>query len=759
MNHKLFLVFFLALISHFGHSAIICPPDKYLTCHDDIHYLPLVGTPTVLGGSGQLRYYDQSPNNACKVGHIIRTWYLDYNGNQTFDLGEHACLQNIYVSYTPGTVTIDWPSDIVLNCTDAIPNTNPSWVSGPCDIIGVSKFDQIFGTDTKSCYKILRSFTVINWCTHVPGTTIGMWTHTQVIKIDDPSRPVIKNCNQVTLGTDVGCQATFQLSNSATDLSPCGQQKLMWKAEVDLWADGSVEYTFAHNHPDYLFRLDTVASGQSVTFRLPYPVIRGYHNVKWTVHDQCGNAAVCVQKVYVRDDKKPTPYIHEILSASFEGKDHPLKVPARLFNIGSFDNCTKSNQLRYSFSTNVNDTIRTITCNNAGFQFFSIYVTDLDGNQEYVDAFMLAFDNGSCSNTLRLAGKVTEADDIPMADVGFKLSMSSDPNMEIMTYSDQSGHFNWENISLYRDMMILPQYQSSQDHRLDIADLKMLQDYIMGNLKLTNLQYMAADLDGDKNIRIKDLDVLKSRLLNPTKYNGNKWVFGAEMDSLKDVSDLKSIKNSITLSQTNGTLGFRAVYLGDITDANKKRTANRSVISLYEEVVDDRIVYTANQSIKADGLQLTIQLPSDMHQIEINSTLFDIPGNAISINDEGILRLVVTKGFSLEAGDELFTLKADEMISSAVEMPQMLGESKILHANYHTSELRKLINNNEEVIIYPNPVKNSFMVVGKNVRIIDIKDASGISFPFIQDHNQVSWDVRPGIYFIHVDTGDRKSVV
>jgi hypothetical protein len=753
MNVKIPFIICLALFSIQLNSAILCPPDKYLTCHDDIHYLPLVGSPTVLGGSGQLRYVDQSPNNACNVGHIIRTWYLDYNGNQNFDTGEHACLQNIYVSYTPGTTTIDWPTDIILDCKDQIPNTNPSWVSGPCDIIGVSKYDQIFGTDTKSCYKILRNFTVINWCTHVPGTNIGIWYHTQVIKIDDPSRPIIKNCDQVTLGTDVGCQANFTLTNSATDMSPCGQQKLLWKAEVDLWADGSIEYTFAHNHPDSLFRLDTVPSGQSVTINLPYPVIRGYHTVTWSVHDQCGNAAVCEQKVRVKDTKKPTPYMHDILSASFEGKDHPLRVPARIFNVGSFDNCTKPSQLRFSYSANVNDTIKVVNCNNAGFQFYTIFITDLEGNQETVDVFMLVYDNGACSNTLRLAGQVTEADNLPMTGVGFRLSRKSDATMEAMTQSNQSGQFLWENISLYQDMEVAPVFNKREQERLDIADIKMLQDYIMGRRGLINLQYLAADMDGDLAIRIKDVELLKNRILKPESFSGNHWSFAADIDSLANVTALKTVKNTIDLLNSDGILDFKAVYVGDITDANERKTGNRSSFSLTEELTDKSIQYILSQDADIEGLQVAIQLPNDALDVQINSDYFDVPNHSLHIDKNGLLRFVLTKKISLIEGDVLFSLSFGETMDG-LESPELLEESKLLLADYRTSVLKIKNQNEGDIFIYPNPTVNGFTLDGDKVQIINIKNMAGQSIPYSINRNEVSWNVPSGIYIISVQVGD-----
>ncbi len=753
MNVKLSLFLCLTLISSALSAAILCPPDKYLTCHDDIHYLPLVGTPTVLGGSGQLRYVDQSSNNVCNVGHIIRTWYLDYNSNQTYDSGEHACLQNIYVSYTPSTTTIEWPSDIVLNCKDVIPNTNPTWVSGPCDIIGVSKYDQIFGTDTKSCYKILRNFTVINWCTHIPGTNVGIWYHTQIIKIDDTSRPVIKNCNLVTLGTDMGCQGSFALTNSATDLSPCGQQKLLWKAEVDLWDDGSVEYTFAHNHPDSLFRLDTVASGQSVTIKLPYPVMRGYHRVTWSVNDQCGNATICEQKVFLKDDKKPTPYMHDILSAAFEGKDHPLKVPARIFNVGSFDNCSRPYQLRFSYSPNVNDSIRIINCNNAGFQFYTVYVTDLEGNQETVDVFMLVYDNGACS-TLRLSGSVTEADNLPISDVSFKLSRVGDPTMEAISLSDQNGNFLWENISLYKDMEIKPSFSLNQDFRLDVADLKMLQDYIMGRKAIIDLQYLASDLDGDLSIKIKDLELLKNRILRPEISSEHKWAFAADQDSIQNVSELKSVNNTITLAQSDGKIDFKAVYLGDITDANERKTDNRSALTLREVSNPTSIDYILDHQMIVEGIQIIAQLPIGIKEISVESAHFEIPAHSISINDEGVLRFVLTKEMKFMDGDILFSIKWSNE-TDLKSTPELKSGSKFLLSEYRTLDLKAKKQPNDNVSIHPNPTHDRFTIDGDNFTIIDIKNVSGQSIPFKLEGNQVDWNAQPGIYIVTMRVGNQ----
>ncbi|MBK9742537.1 MAG: dockerin type I repeat-containing protein [Saprospiraceae bacterium] len=282
---------------------------------------------------------------------------------------------------------------------------------------------------------------------------------------------------------------------------------------------------------------------------MPIRVIRGYHTVTWSVHDQCGNVSTCIQKIRVKDSKKPTPYMNNVLASSFEGKDHPLKVPARIFNLGSFDNCTNARYLKYSFSPNVNDTIRTIDCTNAGFQYYTIYVTDFEGNQDYAEVYMLAFDNGACSGTLRLSGSIQEANGVPLTNASILLTKPDDQNMQMMSMSNGNGLFNWENIGIYKNMEITPSYELKDQDRLDIADLKMLQDYIMGITQPVNFQFIAADMDEDNRIRIKDLEILKQLIITGQAINPTPWRFSCELDTIEKLADLQKIKKSIILDQ------------------------------------------------------------------------------------------------------------------------------------------------------------------------------------------------------------------
>lgn len=752
---NIILILIVFILSNYRLQAnIICPPDKHLTCHDDIYYLPLVGTPTIFGGSGQLRYSDQNNTNMCNVGHIVRTWYLDANNNQSFDNSEDACVQNIYVDYTPGTIDIYWPKNVEVECTDAIPNEPPFWTSGPCDMLGVSKRDEVLNTGNNACYKIMRHYTVINWCTYVPGTSIGEWKYTQMITINDKSRPTIQKCGEVIIGTDVECKATFTVSNSAVDISPCGNQVLYWKAEVDLWNDDEIDYYYSSDHIDPRFKLKTTANGEPVSLTLPDLVKTGWHRVTWTVYDQCGNASKCVQKVHVKDTKKPTPYMYEILSTAFEGKAHPLNVVARQFNLGSFDNCTRMSLLRYSFSKDVNDTIRVINCNNAGFQFYTIYVTDLEGNQEFAEVFLLAFDNGACSNRLQMRGLFTEGNNTPINGAQLMLTRTAEPNMELMAESQTNGLFEWKDISLYQDMVISPSYNTKDESRVDIADLKMLQDYIIGLLPLKDYQFVAADVDGDGNIRARDLIALKDIILGRSYDNSSDWIITNYLDSIVHQEQLIEIyrENTIRLNEMVHALKFIGIYRGDISGANSIVVEERKKTELRRVNTEDFSAFYLDNQVELSGIQLEFSNLGNV-EIEVTSPYFDIPHDAIHVND-GSIKIVLLKDFVVQLGKPLIIISG---INANRDQLNLSKGSRVLLQGYETSPVteKRTQWTDASIVLTPNPAQDYFEIAKGGVHIVSINSQTGTYVPFVQNENKVEWQAPSGVYFVAMEDQGR----
>ena len=297
--------------------------------------------------------------------------------------------------------------------------------------------------------------------------------------------------------------------------------------------------------------------------------------------------------------------------------------------------------LKYSFSSNVNDTLRLVDCNNAGFQFFNIIVTDNDGNQENTDVFMLVFDNGSCSSGFRLAGNITEANGNPIPLARLNLT---NPLMgqDVATYSDQKGDFTWENVSLYKESIIEPVFLEPMTGRVDIADFKMLQDYILGNHSLLNFQLLAADLDKDRKIRIKDLELLRKKILLPAENNEDLWSFAVDLDTLTHPGDLLKVKDRLPLAQSDGSIDFKATYLGDITDANERISGPRSEYSLVKKTNEKTVEYIINDDLKAEGIQIELSFPNSLGEVLVNSPYFEIKRSDIHVdNSLNTLRFII----------------------------------------------------------------------------------------------------------------------
>ena len=74
----------------------------------------------------------------------------------------------------------------------------PTWVAGPCDVLGYTMETDTFKFEDGACYKLVNHWVVINWCDYDPNNPFwngeGLWEHIQVIKVTDETKPVIEDC-------------------------------------------------------------------------------------------------------------------------------------------------------------------------------------------------------------------------------------------------------------------------------------------------------------------------------------------------------------------------------------------------------------------------------------------------------------------------------------------------------------------------------------------------------------------------------------
>lgn len=747
------IVVLSAKIQHLQ-ASIFCPPNKTVYCYEDIHNLNVMGWATALGyPSNVVKYADNtSQTNNCGVGTISRKWYVDGNQNNMHDQNESSCIQLITVLANSSPIDITWPQDKTYTCIEDIAYERPVANGGPCDVLGISLDTMVFTAGSDACYKLMRRWKVINWCTYHPTDPNwhgeGYYQHVQWIHVVEKTPPTIADCDNKIIGLTHNCVTPLTLMNSATDYSLCQSGNLKWTVEIDLWANGSKDYVYGYlEKGDYY--LPPVANGDTVSLTLPIHIGAGKHKVYWSVSDACGNIKTCQQQVETKDLKPPTPYMHPLLSASFDATVMDLMVSPKLFDLGSYDNCSSKVKLKFSFSPNVEDTLRIIDCSNAGFQFFTIYVTDESGNQDFVEVFLLAFDNGSCF-TSNISGLVTSSDGFALSDVSVALSRPNQPT--IMSRSDIDGVFSWNNISIFQDYSFETYGDIPMHKERNIGDLKLLQDYLLGRAKLVNYQWVAADVNGDLKITSADLYLLKSMILKPEKYrnNTNNWITFSKVDTIKSITDLSSLKSKIGIQELKDYPKFTAVYRGDITDANESITQDQIDLKILQVSKASANIELENKGIS--GVMLRLASEAQPENISITAQGREIHGEWSAKDQNGIYTWLslpqqpIYDGIQISSTDE--ELKLDIVGAHLVDNQYRTYSSKNV-----------IVIPDREQTIYPNPSPNGCFKIS-NVEVVRIQDPKGRIVTYDKTQDMICLpNSFPGIYqLIYRQDGQLKVV-
>jgi|GEM_PF-2489847 len=641
-------VLFLGLFSLETRASIICPSDRVIYCDDDRLDLVLTGKPTLLGGHANLPYgfVDSGNLNSCGIGSLTRTFYVDENGNSRFDLGEASCTQNLDIQYRPGEIGITYPPDITVSCLQNIPYTAPSWYGGPCDALGISYKDEVFETVSDACKKVVRTFSIINWCTHVPGTNIGFWTGTQIIKVIDEIAPVLAQCPDITFGVGENCKSEIVLKQTATDATICTPEPLSWRLEIDLWADGTIDYVYSEqaNPP---FRLSPTQSGEEISVTLPELVGEGRHKAKWVVRDACQNATACQFNFYTEDQKPPTPYCIGFTSATLNASHGmTLEIPADFFDQGSFDLCDPKEKLKFSFSPDVNDTIKTINCNNIGFQFFQIHVHDSKGNYDFCPVFMLVFDNGSCNAQTSIGGKVSSPDGSALVAAKVELLRTSDQTAQEVL-SNEMGAYSFVTQGLYEDFQIRVVDPKNDRTTLELRDLLTLKNHLLQRTPMPLFQQFLADSDENRRIDGRDFQNIASYILNGTSTSNLGKMAFLPSYFLNGEYRLRDIKTNLEVFHHPESLDFVGGYMGEIYQdeaSDRSNPRNHLTGSYFWQKINPNewSLFIKADRVVLSGMQL--RLPPDF---KWNSN-FDkdlISGNVVN---SGLATHLMTKDLALE---------------------------------------------------------------------------------------------------------------
>jgi hypothetical protein len=648
---------------------IVCPAAITINCDQDKENLDLVGRPVASDNcfASIPTKIDNGTLNQCGVGTFTRTWSTRDNNVPALTA---SCTQRITVQnkFPFKASDINWSAvsgvKLLEGCididTDPSKTGKPTWTSDACDLIASTYTDQLFNVVDSACFKILRTWTVIDWCSfdqNNPGAG-GIFQFTQVIKLNNKKAPDFDSCADISeCAYGEKCDGFVTLKKTATD--DCTPENLLvWNWSLDLGNDGTTDKTGKN----------TDASGT-------YPV--GKHKLTWTVEDKCGNKATCVQFVTLRDCKKPTPYcLSEVTTVVMPSTDN-IDIWASDFDKGSFDNCPGT--LKISFSTVVTDTKRTFTCSNLGLNDLRMYVTDAAGNQEYCSVKVNIQSNpGGCggANEKKVIAGTVGTDKNRMVD---NVTVRLESSEVMLAKTDVAGAFKFQGMPLNATYNVTAENNENYLNGVSTLDLVMIQRHILGAQKLNSaFNIVAADVNNDTKISASDLVELRKLILGVyTKLPSNKsWRFLDANQTFADASKPFPFSESVKVNIANTSVNnvdLKAIKIGDVNesasvnvkDQNAEPRTNKTLkLEIGQQAFEkgNRIIVPVYAGSKNDisGLQFTMKLNSNLKVIGV------VPG-AINMTDDNIAITGSTFAASFASASSIEVNQNDELFALVLE--------------------------------------------------------------------------------------------
>ncbi len=694
----------------------IPPQQKTIPCTD----VPADVTQAWLNGFGDANFYDNCDAtmvelpyteniNSCGEGHVIRHWKVtDNSGNVS-----GVCDQHIYVVPNSDWI-IKFPADFYGSCDDMVDAQDIEIVNFGCDLFAVSHEDQYFALTLgdSACYKIVRTWKVINWCTYntslsfqvVNHNPLGVWIdeedfnnygayqYQQIIKIYDDTPPVLSypfanifcsiDANCATGDVYLPIQIDGVCSNAFT---------------VVYHLDINNDLTYDLNGTDFF-------DGQ-----LPI----GKHRIVYVVQDGCNNNAQIAVNFEVKDCKKPTAVCENGISVELM-QTGMVPVCAAALDYGSYDNCP--GDLIISFSQDINDSCRIFTCLDFGVNPVSIWVTDAAGNQDYCATFIDVQDNMfACSNGAPLDGLIATAEAEPVEGVMVMLNNNNGQNLDFTTNSD--GTYQFPGMTIGEDYTITPLKDDQPLNGVTTFDLVLISKHVLGVAKF-NSPYQIIAADANKSGTVSTFDMVEIRklilMINPDFPNNTSWRFVEKSFQFPNPAnpwqtvfpEVISI-NDLPAAQSN--LDFVAIKIGDVnSSANANgfsggETGDRSIGTL--NFTMDNIAFQAGENVtmtlKAKdfntvyGFQFTIDFnPQLLDFQDVAQTAITTGGNfGTTMTNQGAVTTSweTNPPMTLEDGVPViklnFKAKADGSLSEAIALT-----SRFTTAEAYVGEPAELFN-------------------------------------------------------------------
>lgn len=650
-----------------------------------------------------LDFSDNVSEGECGERTIRRTWQVKEKGSLRIVAARQ---QNIQVrNLTPFDLDdIIFPAHktLVNSCQNAqdfgphnpLTGGFPTWENTGCSQVAVSYVDQIFEDVEDACFKIVRHWTAIDWCTYDTQNLSTQKTYQQIIKVIDTEKPEAI-CTTITEDVNTGCGKQVSFLGAGTDSCTPAEEL------------------------NYSYSLNGGARVHSRQFSEFLNV--GFHNVKWTVEDACGNEQTCTQIVQVRDVKKPTPYCITEIATVLMPSSSSVAVWAKDYNVGALDNCSKNlwftfgahspvtwNRRHYyklSGSRSVeateaeylngvaelwdpseNSSALLFDCRDIGLHPLDIYVWDEAGNHDYCTVRIKIQDNADhCGNSKPafVSGTVHREND-PMTDVD--IYIENDFTTEISTIQvDDNGIFEYDSFINDHRYNIKPVREGDWLNGVTTLDMVMIQRHILDMQPFTSHgQFLAADANNDGRVTASDITEIRKLILGleMTLRKSSSWKF--ILDNGMTTSDpwsLPAMADILAQANEQHHFNFKGIKTGDVNHS--------ALVNLGSQNTQTRTTATQlwveNITVKA-GVEVKIPVRlthiSELYGIQYGISLHEgavikeIKGGVLDVNRHHYHQWISEEGKGLNFSfhnETAINTKEGEVIMEWVLIPALDG--------------------------------------------------------------------------------------
>ncbi len=730
--------------------TITCPGDRTVSCdfvYDPRNLRKDFGWPTATDNCENpliTRIDSVNTINSCRIGTITRRFLVTDAGGRTA-----SCTQ--VITFTPdidqiynGPVGNQWPANVTVNGCDNptayLPAVtgSPFLSDGACSLVGSDYDDQVYlfnNPGSPACFKILRRWTVIDWCQPLIPNGYRTWTHLQEIKVIDDVAPVIAAlAPSVTANTyDAACASgSITLTASATDVCTT---VLKWSYKIDAFNDGNGVFDFFEN-----------GTGNSIDASGLYPV--GIHKIVYSFEDKCGNVSSKEQLFSIVNRKAPNAYVKQGLAMSLmqiapgEGM---AEIWATDFDNGSSHPCGYVILLSFTPVT-VNGLGQMVgtpnlvfDCDDEGDNDVTIYVAALTPAGDIVQSSVTTFidiqdNNNICPpdppRVATVSGILATETDAVVEDVFVSLGGS-----ELHAMTSAAGRFDFRNMAAGGSYSVNPEKNDDHINGVSTLDLVMIQRHILSIDKLNSpYKLIAADANKDGKITAADLVELRKLILGTTTSfaNNKSWRFVDKGYTFQDVTfaqgeafpEIYNIENL----DTDMTTDFVAVKIGDVNGNVKANILSNTVESRSNQnlvlttdhksfVAGERVVIPVKIEKGTDlsGLQFTLNFDSEV------LTLTSIDPAGMNVNDKNFGFNKVNEGVITASwnDDAAVTFRADHTLFNLTFIAKANGSTdEIMEINSEVTKAEAYDSNAETMNVSWNVkgrTENKDFVLHQNV--------------------------------------------